>query len=243
MRFAALQRWGEYDMFKLDIDMALYFVEPMSEHGQGIRVTRRFELPFVPYPGLLLNALSLNGGDIAMGYKIEEITWDVDREVFFGRTSTINHCVPIAFIPLDIRSWLDRGWRFGSYEDTYGKHDGRSKRAKRKRLKCEWDWSEDDEVVDQWSQKSSRSRPASFNTLLRAVVREMARLHNNLPVAYAIAKTKRFFTESQLKDNNDRLPKKFRDARAEFSLMSFDQQYDWAQSDIRRYPRLEQFLM
>ena len=83
-------------MYKLDIDMALYFVEPMSEHGQGICVTRRFELPFVPYPGLLLNAVILNGDDIAMGYKIEDITWNVDREVFFGNTSTENHCVPIA---------------------------------------------------------------------------------------------------------------------------------------------------
>ncbi len=230
-------------MFKLDVDMALVYVDPMVEQGPGICVTRQFELPFAPYPGLLLNGRSLNDADIALGFKIDEITWDVDRELFFGQSSLTSFDLPIAFIPMEIRSWLDRGWRFGSYEDAYGKPDGRSKRTARKRIKCEWNWREDEDVVNRWPQMSSQARPASFNTLLRALVREMARLQNNVSVAYAMAKTKRFFTETELKSNDEGPANKFRNAQAEFDGMDFEQQYDWKQGVIRRYPRLEDFLL
>lgn len=229
-------------MFILELDMVLYFVEPMAENADGIRVTRQFELPFAPTPDVFLNGFVLNGDDIAMGYKIQDIHWDFDRTVFFAHTCLFSHDVPLAFIPLDVQSWLDRGWRFGSYEELFGRVDGRSKRRKREPIPYDWDWSLDDDEVNEWPRLSPQKRPPAFNTLLKAIVREMARADNNLAIAYAIAKSRRYFTEFELKNNNGKSADLFRDALAKFERLDFHHQYDWKRSVIRRYPRLEQFI-
>jgi hypothetical protein len=75
-----------------------------------------------------------------------------------------------------------------------------------------------------------------------AALREMVRLHN-VGVAYAMAKTKRYFTELQLEDNDAPAATRFSDALKEYAQLDFDQSYDWEQSVLRRYPRFEQFLM
>lgn len=43
----------------------------------------------------------------------------MDRQVFGAKTSMTNVDLPLAFMPDDIRAWLDRGWRLGSYTVVY----------------------------------------------------------------------------------------------------------------------------
>ena len=71
----------------------------------------------------------------------------------------------------------------------------------------------------------------------------MVRLYNNVGTAYAMARTKRFLTKTQLAENETPIARKFQDARAEFERMDFDRQYEWRKGVVRRYPRLEQFLI
>ncbi len=229
-------------MFNLELDMVLYFVGPMAENADGIRVTRQFELPFAPTPDVFLSGFALNGDDIAMGYKIEDIHWDIDRAIFFAHTCLFSHDIPLAFIPLEVQSWLDRGWRLGSYEELFGRVDGRSRRRKREPIPYDWDWSLDDDEVNEWPRLSPQKRPPAFNMLLKAIVRELARADNNLATAYAIAKSRRYFTEFELESDNGKSAGMFRDALAKFQQLDFDQQYDWKQRVVRRYPRLEQFI-
>lgn len=229
------------EVFKLNLDMALYFLDPMIEQGKGIRVTQEIELPFPPQRDIFINGVALNGDAISMGFMIEELTWDIDRKVFFGLTRLTSVGVPIAIIPFDIRSWMDRGWRFGSYEDTYGKPDGRSNRATAKPIMIDWDPCEED-VVARWPQMSSRKRPAVFNVFVRALAREMVKLGNNTEVAYAMAKTGMYFTEAELKENEGASARRYKQALDDFARLDFSERGNWERSVIRRYPQLEQFL-
>ena len=54
-------------MFKLELDMELYFVPPMEEIGEGICLTREFELPFPPLTGISLAGVALNGSPSPLG--------------------------------------------------------------------------------------------------------------------------------------------------------------------------------
>jgi hypothetical protein len=228
-------------MFKLNLDVRLYFDPPMVDHGKGVTVTRELDLPFAPTEGLFLGGVVLNGVATPLGYKINEVTWDIDRGVFFANSSSSFTGFPIACIPLEIRSWIDRGWRLGTYEDTYEKEDKRVTRFQRKPIACKWNWEDEDEA-EKWPSMRPRSRPENFNQLLKAVVREMALLDNNSAVAYAMYRTHMFFDETELEKNETPAAKKFKEAKAEFDRMDFGQQYDWRQSIARRCPHLEQFL-
>jgi hypothetical protein len=230
------------DMFKLELDISLYFVPPMAESGRGICVTHEFELPFSPSEGMGITGIVFNGSPSPIGCIIKQLTWDIDRQVFFAQNADVMHDLPIALIPLEICRWIDLGWTLGSYESTYEKADGRGTRVQRKPLVCKWKWKDED-TAHEWESIKPRSRPEGFNNLFKAIIREMAMLDNNSAVAYAMDRTKMFFSEEQL-DHNDISPaKKFRDAQSKFEGMSFDEQYDWRNRISRRYPRLEQFVL
>src|SRR5208283_2836283 len=106
-------------MFALELDVSLCFVPPMDERARGIVVTRTLEMPFPPTEGLFVTGIAMNGQPMAQGFKLKNLTWDLDRQRFFATTSLTSHDFPIAEIPDMIRDWLDRGWQLGSYEDTY----------------------------------------------------------------------------------------------------------------------------
>jgi hypothetical protein len=223
-------------MFLLELDVTLYFVPPMADRGPGFLVTRTLELPFPPVDGLFITGIALHEQPMAEGFKLDDVTWDLDRQRFLASTSLTSHDFPIAEIPLLIGEWIDRGWRLGSYEDAYAeeveyKHDPSL-------LEPVVDFSaEEEEIVGGWPTMSPRSRPPQFNRFLRALAREMAAIYNNSGVAYAMYQTQFFFTEEQLKDNKSRAATKFRDARCEFDRMTFDQQYDWREKLLRKRPR------
>jgi len=50
---------------------------------------------------------------------LEDLTWDIDREVFLANTTLVSHDEPLAFVPATIREWIGLGWKLGSYHDTY----------------------------------------------------------------------------------------------------------------------------
>ena len=102
------------------------------------------------------------------------------------------------------------------------------------------------EVPDDWEEREERlpamrprSRPPEFNKLLRALVREMAALHNNWRVAYAIDRTQMFFTDAELRGDRSASNEAFRDALAEFGRMSLDEQIRWQERVFHRHPRLD----
>ncbi len=55
-------------MFKLNLDMELFFLPPMVDNGRGICLTRTFELPFPPTANVLLSGVALNGTPVPLGY-------------------------------------------------------------------------------------------------------------------------------------------------------------------------------
>lgn len=228
-------------MFKLQLDISLYFVPPMVEQGKGICITHEFDLPFQPSEKIFLAGIVLNGASIPLGYKLNDITWDMDRQVFFAKSSEVLHDFPLASIPLELWNWLDRGWHLGSYEDTYEKADGRAGRIQREPIVCRWDWR-DEELTQAWEAMKPRSRLESFNDLFKALIREMAILENNSAVAYAMDRTKMFFPEDQLDKNEGLSAKRFKDAQSKFNEMTYDEMCNWRENVVRRYPHLSQFV-
>ena len=202
-------------MFKLEIDLSLCFVPPMEKQGGGICITRELELPFPPSEDLRLTGVVFDGTPCPEGYKMQELTWDMDRKVFLGRTSSIFQCFPFKEIFLELCDWIERGWCLGSYREKYEKLDGRGRRSSRKPISCEWEY-EDEDTIEQWLRMKPKSRPESFNDFFKAIIREMALLHNNSSVAYAMHRTKMFFTEEELENNDASPAKKFKEAQEQF---------------------------
>ncbi len=106
-------------MFKLELDLHLYFDPPMADHGDGIAVTRTIDVPFPPWSGLLVYGRELDECPSPGGWPLKDVTWDVDRGVFLATTSLHSGGVPMAMIPDVVRAYVDRGWRLGSYMDLY----------------------------------------------------------------------------------------------------------------------------
>ncbi len=70
-------------------------------------------------------------------------------------------------------------------------------------------------------------RPKEFNRLMRALVRKMSELHNDVAVAYAMDKTKRYFDESESREPKTAAVEEWRRAKDEFERMPFEQQHAW----------------
>jgi hypothetical protein len=119
-------------MYKLELDVALKFDPPMRDDSPGILVTRTVDLPFIPFEGLALYSGSWDGWPEPRGLKLQDVVWDVDRGTFLATSVSAVEGMPIASIPAELSDWVGRGWRFGSYNDTY---NGQAKPAKPKRLR------------------------------------------------------------------------------------------------------------
>jgi hypothetical protein len=55
-------------------------------------------------------------------------------------------------------------------------------------------------------------------------------------------KTKRFFTEKQLKGNSTRPAQQFLAAKEEFDRMSYSEQFDWAERVCQALPRIDRIV-
>jgi len=226
-------------MFRLELDVSLYFIPPMDEHGGGIMLTRTLELPFAPTPGLIVYGKSLEECPEPVGFKLDDLIWDMDREVFLASSRMINAGLPIALIPEELRSWVDRGWRLGSYKDVYAQPGEPEDEPGEPSV----DGDEDEwEMMERWPTMGLRARPREFNKTLRALVREMATVLNNENIAYAIDKTKRFFDEAELKGNSSPAAKRYHDALTEYFEMPSEERLDWRDHVMKKYPRLDRIV-
>lgn len=225
-------------MFKLHLDLVIVYTPPMSDHGQGIRLTREIELPFPPYDGLHICGRQIDAVYGPEGFVLKEVKWDLDRKVFLGQTTLSSLDLPMEDIPADLRSWLDVGWRFGSYADHYESHEAED---------AEEDVKEPDPIHNDNVFESAivaptlppRKRSKQLNDVMRAMIRVMVEAGNNESVAYAMDKTKRYFTEHQLEKNQSKEAQQWRDAQREYVEMGWDKQGEWRERILRRHARLE----
>lgn len=226
-------------MFTLELDLVLAYIPPMIERRAGICLTREIQLPFAPYNGLQLYGKQLDQAPGPEGFVLKDVMWDVDREVFMGHFELISHDLPMEDIPLDIGAWLGLGWRFGSCGDRYeeDEEDGQDRDVEDDGDDSFIDQSFEDEL--KLPTRSPRERSKRFNLVMRAMVRVMAETHNNLEVAYAMDKTKRHFTEKQLKDNKTKHTEAWIEAQIEYNKMGWQQREAWRERVMKTHPRLD----
>lgn len=229
-------------MFRLDIDVSHFFLPLMEENGRGIVVTRSLELAIAPFEGLFLTGSAFNDTSSSMGFKLEDVTWDCDRGLFLAHSSLVHSGLPIAYIPAELSSWVDRGWRLGSFDEDYEDDEGM---APGRRLRGDWvlhTENVDHKLVERWPMLGPRARPKSFNVLLKALTHTMAGLLNNWSTAYAVDQTERFFTETELQEERSSYAERFRQSVNEFEKMTFDQQWEWRQKVLRTHPSLKSIV-
>lgn len=231
-------------MFKLFVEVTLRYVPPMSEHGQGISLVREFELPFPPFTSLALTGNSLNDQPNPNGLQLRDVTWDVDRHVFLGWTSVTSVDYPLGYVPDDIRSWQERGWRLGRLEEAYASDELEEESATTtETTPIETGGEVDDDDPENWQSLPVRRRPQRFNQFLRALVRVMAATYDNCETAFAMDKTKMVFSEQELKVDRDSPSKRaFLEAEHEFRRMTQDAQFKWRERVMSKYPGLDKVV-
>lgn len=229
-------------VYRLELDLVLHFVPLMNELEAGIRLIRTIDLPFVPTEKIAIYSRTFDDCPEPMGFYPKQIIWDVDRRVFLSETHYSYGGEPLAIIPEDIAEWLERGWQFGSYADKYKEKRPREENDEHTpgSLQDSFDDLDPEEALQ--TQRPNR-RPKEFNRTFKGLIRMMAELDNNCSVAYAMAKTQRYFDEDELKgEKRSAAAHKFGDAMDEFRKLSFDQQCAWKQKIQRRYPRLQRLI-
>ncbi len=229
-------------MFTLELDLVITYTPPMSEYGGGIHLTRVFHLPFAPFNGLQICGQQIDHAPDPEGFTLKEVVWDIDREVFLGHVELVSHDLPMAEIPSDLRSWTELGWCLGSYRDKYETPDDDEDEDSAPTLGTEDGTQDDWEAMLQQPALSPRQRPKELNTVMRAMVRVMAEEYNDLPVAYAMDKTKRFFSKKQLAENNTKAVQQWHDAVREYVEMDWEQQWPWREKVTQTHPRLDRLV-
>lgn len=225
-------------MYSVDVDLVLRYLPPMVDNGDGIRLNRTFALPFPPTADVSVYSRSWEGIEDPLGYRLKEITWDLDRSCFLAETEISSSGLPIALIPHEILSLIDQGWKYGSYIELYTANRRRgTKRVKLPTMRIS-KWDHDEAAT--WETMTGKSRPKEFRPVLQAIVATMAKLHNNCSVAYAMLKTGAYVDvpEDGIRCELSPLQSKFRAAMEEYHSMTSDQQWDWCERVQRRYPRL-----
>jgi hypothetical protein len=225
--------------FTLEIDAFLCFDPPMSDKGPGIPVTNTIQIPFVPFDGLSIVSRIYGEPTMPEGPHLKDVTWDADRQVFMANTEHVFCDFPILTIPQEINYWLDLGWKYGSCTDKY-EPPQRVRKPKKAAFGPAPDI--DDEAAKQLHSMKPGDRPEYFNHLLDAVVRAMVELNNNWPVAYAMDKTKMYFSKTDPLTAKTPAEKNFADAAWAFERMDFKEQWNWRERVMKRNPRLEQFV-
>lgn len=225
-------------MFKLELDLSLYYDPPMADSGGGIVMTRTLDLPFAPYEGLAIWVKEIDECPEPLGFKLSEVIWDMGREVFLAKSQLSSSGLPMALIPFEIRGWIDRGWRLGSWMDSYREEIAEASDQVSSSDGPRWD----DEEIDQWMTRRTTNRPADFNKLFGAMIRTLAELHNNWSVAYAMHRTKLYFDEATVKQEESAAAKRWQDARYEFQGMPIDKQIAWQERVTRKYPSLAEIV-
>lgn len=233
-------------MLTLELDLIITYTPPMSENGGGIHLTRELQLPFAPFNGLQIYGNTMDQAPGPEGFILKDVIWDNDRQVFMAHSELCSHDLPMEEIPLDLKSWLDLGWRIGSYADYYKEPDyGEDEKDTNSEDEEDGDSFPVDEEFERTLKQpmlSPRQRPKELNLVMRAMVRAMVEVNNDNTAAYAMDKTKRYFTDHQLEQNDSKHARAWRDAQEEYIKMGWQKQSKWRERVMRTHPRLDKLV-
>jgi len=228
-------------MFRLHMDLHLHYVPPITEAGPGIIMTREIEIPFPAFEGLRVYSPAFDDCPDPMGFTLKEVVWDVDRQVFLADTYLASHDLPMAFIADDIRAWLGRGWRLGSFCDDYPEPDYSDEEPADGDGDTDASAANDD--LERLHTLAPQRRPKEFNQVLKALVRHMAETFNNSAAAYAMDKTGRFFSDDDIKARpTDPAVRRWQELCSEFTRFSDDEQFAW-RDRAAKYRSIEAIIM
>ncbi|MBX3388621.1 MAG: hypothetical protein KF691_04115 [Phycisphaeraceae bacterium] len=227
-------------MYKLHLDLHLYFVPPMTEDGAGIIVTREIELPFPAFEGLRVFSKEFDDCPEPLGFTLKDVVWDVDRKLFLADSSLISSGLPIACIPDSIRDWIHHGWRLGSLRDAYIEPDEQDEVDADPPGQPRTASPEEEERMHTLP---PRRRTKEFNRLFNAMVRHMAEEFVDIESAYAMECTGSFFSETEISERmGEPAVKKWAEARAAFSRMSTQDRLAWRER-ATRYASIEEIVL
>ncbi len=222
-------------MFPLELDLRLTFDPPMSpRHVGGVILTRRLELPFPAYDGLRVFAKAMDDCPDPMGFELKEVVWDLERGVFLAHAYLSNHGLPMGCIASELRGWLRRGWRFGSYRDAYQEqvieNDG------------DRDDGKSEENDERLPARAPRRRSREFNQLFKALIRHLVESFDAEDVAFAMDTTGRYYTEEQCKVPEPKPSVAEWEAwRAKFDKLSARKRDAWRER-VAGYPSIEEVV-
>ncbi len=204
--------------YRLELDLHLFFSPLMHEGHNGIILTRTIDLPFPPSSKIFIGGRSIEGiVTPPLGYLLNNIIWDVDREVFLAKTVECISCSPLATVPMDIEMQLDNGWQLGSWQKFYDRTWKSPVGGSLQTNSLDLDWDNEDELLLLETTNASK-RPEQFNKLFGAIVRMLFMLRNNEEVGYAMYKTKKFYR------NESEYTQEYSHFIDEFSSMDYQDQ-------------------
>ncbi len=183
--------------FTLRLDLRYFFEPLMQDFGNGISFSRTIQLPFPPSGSVAIGGKSIEGQyHPPLGYRLSDLVWDYDRQVFLATTTECHAGSPLAILPFEIRTFIDNGWQPGSWQQSYDDEWEDVVEETDRLSQISWDTLDDDELAAMETMPASQ-RPAQFSDLLTTVVRMLFKPKNNEAVAYAIHKTKKYYEDVQ----------------------------------------------
>lgn len=212
-------------MFTLELDMILNYAYHFGDVGQ-VYLTCEIQLPFAPYPGLRIQSEKLDPAPGPDGPELWEVKWDADRARFMADMGMICDDDPLDLVLIDLKIWIDLGWRFGSYKDWYIVKE-----------------ATDGEPVDPDAQDVPIEPPPSdVPPVLLALIRNMVDRHYRPPIAYAMDQTHLYPTADEMenynRDDRHRWPRAIR----AFDAMTSQAQGSWTAKVKRSYPTLAELV-
>jgi hypothetical protein len=92
--------------------------------------------------------------------------------------------------------------------------------------------------MEKWPSMGQSDRPEHFNESFNFLIGIMAALPNNPAVAYAMEKTKRFFTDEQLRADTSDATKKWLEAKSQYDGMPWKKQRTWQKRMVKKHAPL-----
>lgn len=225
--------------FKVELDLHLVYEPPMDDNDVGIIITRAFELPFAPLDGMRVYSREWEDCPEPQGMELKDVVWDADRQVFLATAYHISVDFPIAILPLEVRSWLDKGWEWGSYLDRYQRED--TSKAPRRLQPGKLDGPAenlDSDLEERLHTLPPDQRPAWFNNLFRALIRHMVSTYSSLETAYAMDKLGRYLGPERRQACDAELREQWETAQLEYKRLSNDELWKWIRCVEKKYPKL-----
>jgi len=221
-------------MYKVQLEIELYFVPPMDEHDPGVSLVKTIELPFQPVPEMGLVGDSLEGNPFPPGLVIKELSWDVDRRLFLAKLADYHFGGDsLSGQAYTLREWIEHGWTLGHLQDPYEQEH------------------EDEEPPDVTPAQLLKSLPLEepppritspsdraegFRACLRGMVRLMAEIENNMAVAYAMDKTGCVLTKSNRDKVSPLIQQRWDDAVKDFENVTYKRRAVWIRRTKKYMP-------